>query len=193
MPSKMIEIECEYCGSMFLKTKSEIKRTKHHFCSKQCSSGFRAEKTDKAFMDRVKKLDSCWEWQGSTNVHGYGTLRYKKKHSLAHRVSYRIHKGDIPDGLHVCHRCDNPLCVNPDHLFLGTHQDNMDDMALKGRKHTKLTASDVVEIRKSDLSDKELSVKFDVSERTIRYAKDKTKWKLTTQPIPPAPKNQEGE
>ena len=76
----------------------------------------------------------CWNWTESTAPNGYGRMSYNGTTDYAHRLSWNAHFGVIPDGLHVLHRCDNPTCVNPEHLFLGTHQDNMDDMMRKGRR-----------------------------------------------------------
>ena len=74
----------------------------------------------------------CWEWTG-TKVGGYGRLGWKGKSDYAHRVAWRVFKGPIVDDLCVCHKCDNPSCVNPDHLWLGTHQQNMIDRENKNR------------------------------------------------------------
>lgn len=75
----------------------------------------------------------CWEWNKSKAGKGYGVLSFFKRNYYVHRVSYRIFKGEIPQGLCILHACDNPKCFNPDHLFLGTHKDNVDDMIKKGR------------------------------------------------------------
>jgi hypothetical protein len=100
----------------------------------------------------------CWIWTGCLFDNGYGVFRIGGKNKKAHRFSYELSKGVIPDGLVVCHRCDNKMCVNPDHLFLGTMQDNVTDMVTKGRKHypkgelhgqAKLCASDVLHIREN--------------------------------------------
>lgn len=75
----------------------------------------------------------CWLWTGAKAPRGYGSFYYLEGPLLAHRVSYLIYRGEIPEGMFVCHKCDVRCCVNPDHLFLGTNQDNMDDMVRKGR------------------------------------------------------------
>jgi hypothetical protein len=85
------------------------------------------------FWKQVKKTKGCWNWTGYTGTHGYGMMSINSKWRLVHRFSYELHKGRVPDGLYVCHHCDNRRCVNPAHLFVGSHQDNMDDMCAKGR------------------------------------------------------------
>jgi len=77
--------------------------------------------------------NQCWEWKGSKNNKGYGRMIINGKFYMAHRLSYALFVNEIPKGMLVCHKCDNPSCVNPDHLFVGTNQDNMDDMKKKGR------------------------------------------------------------
>jgi len=88
------------------------------------------------FWSKVTKGAGCWEWTASTDHKGYGKLAEGGRQGRtlsAHRVSYELNVGPIPDGLLVLHRCDNPPCVRPDHLFVGTHTDNAQDMAKKGR------------------------------------------------------------
>lgn len=88
------------------------------------------------FFNKIKIVGDCWEWDASKNNHGYGLVVINYKIQTAHRFSYRLFKGEISDGLLVCHTCDNPSCVNPDHLFEGSMSDNIIDCVKKGRhKH----------------------------------------------------------
>jgi hypothetical protein len=84
------------------------------------------------YIERVTE-SGCWIWMGSTWSGGYGYVRNEGKYISAHRYMYELYKGKIPDGLNCLHTCDNPSCVNPNHLFLGTQTDNMRDMIKKGR------------------------------------------------------------
>lgn len=85
------------------------------------------------FWSKVVKSDGCWVWKGETGRYGRGRIHAEGRYVQASHLSYRINRGAIPSGLFVLHSCDNPNCINPDHLFLGTQTDNMRDMARKGR------------------------------------------------------------
>lgn len=115
---------------------------------RECKSAPEEER----FWLYVEKTDNCWTWTGATNKDGYGQInsRNATRRILAHRLSWMIHFGGIPSGLFVCHACDNPPCVRPDHLFVGTAMDNMRDMIKKGRAKgpEKLTPKDVAEFQR---------------------------------------------
>ena len=105
---------------------------------------------------KLNEDNGCIEWNAGKSS-GYGVFRYQNKAYLAHRFSYEINKGLIPDGMFICHKCDNRLCINIDHLFIGTNEDNMKDMASKGRGRSRpgethylatITDETVLEIRR---------------------------------------------
>jgi len=107
------------------------------------------------FWDKVNKSAGCWEWTGGTNGYGYGVLAIAHgRPRLAHRLSWELAHGPVPDGLCVLHRCDNRLCIRPDHLFIGTRSENTKDRHDKGRTArgesftpSKLTAAQAADIR----------------------------------------------
>lgn len=86
------------------------------------------------FWSKVEITKYCWIWKASKNNKGYGCFEFNNKQRLSHRLSFEIINGKIPKNKIICHKCDNPLCVNPDHLFHGSYQENMTDMQLKCRK-----------------------------------------------------------
>lgn len=143
------------------------------------------------FMDYVesKDVDSCWEWKGYKSK-GYGRIKIFGKFHQAHRISYELFTGPIPDHMMVCHRCDNPSCVNPGHLFIGSAKDNMQDKiskgrhrgAAKGERHhfSSLTEHQVIEIRKmlssGGMSQIEIARIFGVSQSQISNIKTCKRW-----------------
>lgn len=134
----------------------------------------------------VNEKNGCWEWMGMINKAGYGRITIKQKKYLVHRAAYQEFIGLTPNNLLVCHKCDNPKCINPDHLFLGTHKDNGEDKTKKGRAPSfkgsknpsaKLKEKDVKNIRKmhsKGIPSKILAIKFNINvvqiNNIIRYA-----------------------
>lgn len=130
--------------------------------------------------------NGCWEWSGFVKPDGYVQVRVGRRRPYAHRLFWEINVGEIPEGMHLLHRCDNRRCVNPAHLFLGTHQDNMRDRNEKGRQgcgghqKRKLTVEDVQEIKSLSgrgLSYKEVAARYEVSWCAIRAIWTGKTWK----------------
>lgn len=137
----------------------------------------------------INKITGCWEWNGFVNKGGYGRITIKQKKYLSHRVSYEQYVGEISKGLLVCHKCDNRICINPVHLFLGTHKDNGKDKANKSRSSSfkgsknhfsKLNENDVLKIRelyKKGLSTKEIKNHYNVGSVCINSIIRRDTWK----------------
>ena len=129
----------------------------------------------------------CWLWLGYVHCKfGYGRLQFNMRTELAHRWSWIIHRGEIPDGLSVLHKCDNAHCVNPDHLFLGSLADNTADMCAKGRqrgavgeanRNAKLTADQVAKIRRDGLSIKAICAQYGIKKSMAYYIRSGKHWK----------------
>lgn len=146
------------------------------------------------FWSKVRKTKKCWVWIGSIGACGYGQMfsgQRNRSPLLAHRVSWEIHYGSIPPGLCVLHRCDNPRCVRPNHLFLGTRRDNTQDMLSKGRMNAKLTVKSVARIRSlvsRGSSASEVARIFHVAKRTVLDIIHRKTWvHETARPGPQCP------
>lgn len=147
-----------------------------------------SEKLIQNFWKSVHKTESCWVWNGVRNNSGYGSI--SDGHGIlvgAHRLSWIIHFGQIPEGLYICHKCDTPYCVNPSHLFTATASDNMLDKIMKGRdfvdnayRNSKLTFKEVNDIRnlyaEGKITQKELSEKYRVCRSNISYVLKGKSW-----------------
>lgn len=180
------------CGNEIVTTSGSLQTGNTQGCG--CKHPKRSLPLEERFWPKVQKTDFCWIWTGAREGRPkfqYGVIRGVKKNGfrmeMAHRVSWMIHNGPIPDGKQVLHRCDNPPCVNPSHLFVGTHQDNMDDCTKKGRRQcgeraslAKLTADGVKSIRnqyKKGARSKTLAEDFGVHQSTILGVLSGRTWK----------------
>ena len=203
---------CARCGADFLAIDQAVKRGKGTFCSRRCSRIVRDASAVDRLWSRVDKngpihpynseLGPCWIYTGSKVGGGYGAIPNGGVSTGAHRLSWTLYNGPIPDGLLVCHTCDNPPCVNPTHLFLGTHDDNSTDKISKGRHargdtsgsrlhperlprgednhFTKLTTEQVIEIRKLHASGEntnDLASRYGVNRSYIYSIGKRRTWK----------------
>jgi hypothetical protein len=137
------------------------------------------------FLRKVEKTDTCWVWTGSKKPKGYGQFGVNYKVVTAHRYAYENFIGSIPDGMVVMHTCDNPPCVNPDHLKLGTVADNNKDRDEKGRTArtsgqahgcSKLTDNDIITIRQDTRIQAEIAIEYGVSQTHISKIRSGKSW-----------------
>lgn len=175
---------CRWCSAEFEPTRRQLQRWDWLCSPCQREDSRRSTKRmrswsgvdlDESLRTEIDSLiipvteSGCWIWLGAVD-HGYGGLRGRRMH----RVMWEMECGEIPKGMCVCHRCDVPLCVNPDHLFLGTHADNMADMARKGRSANRknigrLTKEEIRTIQGSQLSVRRLAMNLGRAETAVRY------------------------
>lgn len=182
----MLEAVCRTCGKEFRYFRSNGPA---HYCSRSCADVGRRRPIEARLWERIQITPGCWNWTGP-NDRGYGYLRRGNKHQpriSAHRLSWELNVGPIPDGLFVCHHCDNPSCIRPDHLFLGTSADNSSDAVRKGRRPTgeqhhnaRLTAEQVREIRRrfnDGATTAQLGRAFGVTRQNIRFIVTGKSWR----------------
>lgn len=160
--------QCKRCGSP----------ARLVFCSRKCmalSFSERVPPFERAMSERleqrsIRKRNGCIEYTGQS-WGTYGQLEYRRITYLAHRVAWRLANGPIPPRMCICHSCDNPKCINPKHLFLGSYSDNVRDMIRKGRAKwnpmRKLTDEQIADIRSSDASQRELAERFGISQGMV--------------------------
>lgn len=143
-------------------------------------------KDQKRFWTKVKigELDECWEWQASIRKTGYGSFKLELKIMDSHRLSWSEINGEIPESLWVLHICDNRKCCNPNHLKLGTPQDNVLDMVIKNRQAkgennglSKLIEQQVLAIRKDNKSSRQIAKIYDISHQNVLDIKNRKIWK----------------
>lgn len=180
-------VVCERCGQPIPRRKCEPVRRwqQRKWCnlsSCETPQGYLAKRTRRA-------PNGCLEWIKGTDSNGYGQACLRGRHILAHRLAYEVWVGPIPDGLHVLHRCDNPPCGEPTHLFLGTQSDNSKDRHAKGRTRTgvsrgslngcaKLSDEQVAEIRRDVRTQRQIAAEYKVSQRTITKIKRGISYKI---------------
>lgn len=207
-----VQLNCFVCGKEFSVIPS--RKDKAKTCSLKCWNSHQASLKKPPVERRYRKTrdgrkitaqekieerssikeNGCIEWNLKINRSGYASMQHDGKSWLVHRLVWTFKHGEIPEGMCICHKCDNRKCINIDHLFIGTHADNMQDMAQKGRSNSgryhgemhglsKLTESDIHEIRSALSSAKSkdgtsgrLAIQYGVSESTISLIKNNKIW-----------------
>lgn len=181
---------CENCGGLFDRRPglSASQWSFARFCSRPCAAKVIRKPNNplETFWSNVmpEPNSGCWLWLGTIDANGYGQFMANGILYSAHRFSLELHKGPIPDGMSGLHHCDNRACANPDHLYAGTHDNNVHDAVNRarhsfGERHgnAKLTAEAVRKIRASELSDAALADIYGVSRTAVRHARDGETWR----------------
>lgn len=192
MPRKTtsVSVICPVCGAPFNTTPLRIQAGHGKYCSLPCKrSGGLLTTIEERFWKHVEKTDTCWLWTGTITPDGYGRTRGRLGDRRAHRFSWELHYGPIPDDQIVGHHCDTPRCIRPDHLFIGTPADNIADMVAKGRNNgprgvthhfAKLTENDVRRIRvlaAEGIRQYEIAKMFNVTRGAIKGIVYRRNWK----------------
>jgi hypothetical protein len=176
---------CAYCGKQ-LRKEPYYGRSARSYCNRDCQKADRS--LERRFWRNVQcNIGGCWVWTGDSVLQNYGVIYYQKKSWRTSRLIWTMMHGSIPDGLFVCHKCDNPRCVNPAHLFLGTHDDNVADKVAKSRQargegfgRSKLTDDAVREIRSlyaSGVNSVEIGKRFGIDKSTAWAVIKRVTWK----------------
>ncbi len=167
------------CGNITQVISSCLRKGKSTSCG--CRMSFKTPHIERFLSNFSKEGDGCWEWKGSRGKNKYGVLSLDGTQVYAHRFSYEHFKEPIPDGMYICHTCDNRCCVNPEHLWAGTPQDNISDCLSKCRNSTVLNKEDVLKIRDmhetKGLSLRKLAGLFNAGTSTIHRVVNRKSWK----------------
>lgn len=180
-----MQYTCSHCEKLF---DYPCRVRPRKYCSRTCYELGRVQDLRTRFLSKLNRTDTCWLWTAARNSDGYGQIGVEGTSKLAHRVAYVLFRGEIPEGMEVCHKCDNPACCNPDHLFLGETIDNMQDMAAKDRSthgernpHAKLTEAQVREARRLYATGLHTATRlgrmFGVAEQTMSALLKRRTWK----------------
>jgi DNA-binding XRE family transcriptional regulator len=179
------QITCTHCGLEFFPHNKGPARTAK-YCSLKCYHASLLRPITETFWRFCKPAgeNDCWEWHGGRMLTGYGVIGRRRGNLLAHRICWEIHYGPIPRGMLVRHTCDNPPCVNPRHLLLGTDRDNTLDKCHRMRNPSILSKDDVFRVRSliadGNLKQRQIADIFGVSRETVNAIKHRTNWAWLT-------------
>lgn len=178
---------CPGCNKKYYVYPCQIRTNQRKHCSANCYRVAKTVEFPERFFSLVeipKNSDSCWIWKGHKTPGGYGKIKSQGKNWSAHRYSYIFHYGHVEQKFFICHSCDNPICVNPKHLFKATPKENTQDMYKKCRqkrpeKYKRLCKDQIIEIRnliQQKIKSVEIAKKYDVSVITISRIKCNKTW-----------------